>query len=309
MNRRILRNYDLNLLVLFDALMEELHVSRAAEKVFLSQSAMSHALNRLRTLLDDNILVKTEYGMAPTPVASKLRDPIRDTLNRIEQALLETKVFDPTASQAEFVITCTEYFECLFYPTLMTQMEESSPNISVILDILGHELPMERLSTGEIHFVLGNNQMVNPSKGLVSTPWVKDTLVCIARKGNKKIGDKLTLEEFTEIPQLYYIMFDTPGSFTFADLWVQKNSYEVNYKSGTSVYLTAARTISRTDYIMTLPRKLAQVLVTYEDLKILELPGKVPQFQLDLIWHKIYEDDPAHKWMRERLLELAKMRV
>ena len=88
-------------------------------------------------------------------------------------------------------------------------------------------------------------------------------------------------------------------------LWVQENNCEVNYKSGTSAYLTAARTVATTNYIMTPPLNLAKNLLNYEELKIIPLPGKVPEIQLDLIWHSRFENEPTHKWMREKLVALV----
>ncbi|MCF8070360.1 MAG: LysR family transcriptional regulator [Desulfobacterales bacterium] len=309
MNLKNLRNYDLNLLVLFEVLMKEKSVSKAAEKVFLSQSAMSHALKRLRNLLNDKILIKTDYGMIPTPLASKLIDPISDALDHIKQTIQEIGVFDPATSNEEFVITCTEYFESLFFPYLMKQFQDNCPNISVIPDIFGQTMPVELLTKGQVDFVVGIHYLPAPPKGLKSIPWIKDSLVCIVRRDNAIVGDRLTIKQFSEVPQLYYILFEAPYTFTFADLWVQENNCEVYYKSGASVYLTAARTITNTNYIMALPRKIAEMLLKYEDLRIVELPGKIPEIQLDLFWHKMYENEPAHQWMKEQLINLPDLDI
>ena len=150
-----LRNFDLNLLVCFDALMSERNVSKAAEKVFLSQSGMSHALSRLRTLLDDPILMRTEQGMMPTPRALEMEVPVREMLNRINRTLYTQKPFDPLTSDRTFVLYCTEYFECLVMPKLMAHLEKVAPHCSIVAEILTYELPESKLTSGDVDFVIG----------------------------------------------------------------------------------------------------------------------------------------------------------
>ncbi len=150
-----LRNFDLNLLVCFDALMSERNVSKAAEKVFLSQSGMSHALNRLRALLDDPILMRTEQGMMPTPRALEMEMPVREMLNRINRTLYTQKPFDPITTDRRFVLYCTEYFECVVLPKLMAHLEKVAPHCSIVAEILTYELPESKLTSGDVDFIIG----------------------------------------------------------------------------------------------------------------------------------------------------------
>ena len=299
-----LRNFDLNLLVCFDALMSERNVSKAAEKVFLSQSGMSHALSRLRTLLDDPILMRTEQGMMPTPRALEMEVPVREMLNRINRTLYTQKTFDPLTSDRKFVLYCTEYFECLVMPKLMARLEEVAPHCSIVAEILTHELPESKLTSGEVDFVIGVEGLMDIPKNLKSRSWIQDSLVCVVRKENKKIGQFVSLEQLTETPHILISILGSPFRFGILDNWLEKHNVLRKYSVSTAAFLPAALILAETDYIMTLTRRMATKLSEIMPLRLVELPNNPPDFQLNLIWHPLYEKDSAHIWFKEQLLSL-----
>ncbi|WP_315979882.1 LysR family transcriptional regulator [Aliamphritea spongicola] len=122
-----LRQFDLNLLIIFEALISECHVSRAAEKVFLSQSAMSHALNRLREYCDDPLLVRTANGLQATPRALEMLPEVRRALQLIDRTLAKPEPFDAERSNRVFTIACTDYFEAVIFPGLFAQLQQTAP--------------------------------------------------------------------------------------------------------------------------------------------------------------------------------------
>ena len=299
-----LRNFDLNLLVCFDALMSELNVSKAAEKVFLSQSGMSHALNRLRVLLDDPILMRTEHGMTPTPRAIEMEVPVREMLNRINRTLYTQKPFDPLTSDRTFVLYCTEYFECLVMPELMAHLEKVAPHCNIVAEILTHELPESKLTSGDVDFVIGVEGLMDIPKTLMSRNWIQDSLVCLVRKKNKKIGQAISLKQFAETPHILLSILGSPFKFAFLDKWLKKQNVQRKYSVTTAAFLPAALILAETDYIMSLPRRMAAKLAEIMALRLVELPNNPPNFQLNLIWHPLYEKDSAHIWFKEQLLSL-----
>jgi DNA-binding transcriptional LysR family regulator len=299
-----LRNFDLNLLVCFDALMSERNVSRAAEKMFLSQSGMSHALSRLRTLLDDPILMRTEQGMMPTPRAIEMELPVREMLNRINRTLYTQKPFDPMTTDRRFVLYCTEYFECVVMPKLMAHLEKVAPHCSIVAEILTYELPESKLTSGDVDFVIGVESLMDIPKNMSSQNWIKDSLVCLVRKENKKIGNRISLEQFAEIPHILLSILGTPFRFAFLNEWLKKQNIQRKYNVTTAAFLPAALILAETDYIMTLPRRMATKLAEIMALRLVELPDNPPNFQLNLIWHPLYEKNPAHIWFKEQLLSM-----
>jgi DNA-binding transcriptional LysR family regulator len=299
-----LRNFDLNLLVCFDALMSERNVSRAAEKMFLSQSGMSHALSRLRTLLDDPILMRTEQGMMPTPRAIEMELPVREMLNQINRTLYTQKPFDPMTTDRRFVLYCTEYFECVVMPKLMAHLEKVAPHCSIVAEILTYELPESKLTSGDVDFVIGVESLMDIPKNMLSQNWIKDSLVCLVRKENKKIGNRISLEQFAETPHILLSILGTPFRFAFLNEWLKKQNIQRKYNVTTAAFLPAALILAETDYIMTLPRRMATKLAEIMPLRLVELPDNPPNFQLNLIWHPLYEKNPAHIWFKEQLLSL-----
>ncbi len=299
-----LRNFDLNLLVFFDALMSERNVSKAAEKVFLSQSGMSHALNRLRTLLDDPILMRTEQGMMPTPRALELEVTVRETLKQIQSTLYKQKPFDPATSSRKFVIYCTEYFECVVMPKLMAHLEQIAPHCSIAAEILTFELPESKLTSGDVDFVVGVEGLMDIPKNLLSRTWIQDSLACLVRTENKKIGQSISLKQFAETPHILLSILGTPFKFAFLDNWLKKQKIMRKYSVTTAAFLPAALILAETDYVMTLPRRMAAKLAEIMALRLVELPNNPPNFQLNLIWHPLYEKDSAHMWFKEQLLAI-----
>ncbi|MBW2605050.1 MAG: LysR family transcriptional regulator [Deltaproteobacteria bacterium] len=299
-----LRNFDLNLLVCFDALMSERNVSKAAEKVFLSQSGMSHALNRLRTLLDDPILMRTEQGMMPTPRALEIEVPIREMLNRINRTLYTQKSFDPLTSGKTFVVYSPEYFECLILPKLMAHLEKVAPHCSIKAEILTHEIPESKLTNGDVDFIIGVESLMDIPKNLRSRSLIRDSLVCIVREKNKKIGPSMSMEQFTETPHILFSVMGTPFKMAFLDKWLENQNIRRKFSVTSAAFLPAALILAETDYIMTLPRRIATKLTEIMALRLVELPINPPNFQLNLIWHPLYEKDPAHIWFKWQLLSL-----
>ena len=148
-------NFDLNLLRVLDALLRERNVSRAAERLSLSQPAVSNALNRLRELLDDPLLVRAGRAMQPTPRALALEAPIRHALQQIEHSLIAGEAFDPARSQQRFRIAVTDYVELVCMPALMRRLAEHAPGIQLAIQHLTPTLPVEALDNGEVDLVLG----------------------------------------------------------------------------------------------------------------------------------------------------------
>ncbi len=306
-----LRNFDLNLLVIFDALMTERNVTRAAEKVFLSQPAMSHALNRLRTLLDDKILVKTEKGLMPTPRALAMELPVRESINQIQQSLFFPQPFDPTKSKRRFSILSVEHFEWVILPDLLQTLEKSAPQVSIDVEILGDKIPEEELSSGHTHFAVGIEELYDVPKRLRSQPLIEGSFVVIARKDNRKVSDRVSPKQLAELEQIYYpelvnqINDSSSATISMVFQWFHDNDIKPKFAHRAVTYFPAAKIVAMTDYIMILPRRIATILVASLDLKAIELPEDFTKFNLNLIWHPLYEKAPAHIWLRGQLLELG----
>ena len=177
---QLLRKFDLNLLIIFEALITECHVTRAAKKVYLSQPAVSHALNRMRDELGDPLLVRTEKGMQPTPRALEMLPAVQQALKLLEATLSPPQPFDPATSTRRFVIATTDYFELVHYPELVARIREIAPNVSLEIELIDDQVLQTGLENREVDLVVGLESFHDIPKRLVTEPWVSDELVCLA---------------------------------------------------------------------------------------------------------------------------------
>jgi len=230
--------------------------------------------------------------------------PVREMLKRINRTLYNQKYFDPLTSDRRFVLYCTEYFECLVLPKLMAHLEKIAPHCSIAAEILTYELPESKLTSGHVDFVIGVESLMDIPKNLKSRSCIKDSLVCLVRKENKKIGQSISLEQFAETPHILLSILGSPFRFGILGKWLNKQNIQRKYSVTTAAYLPAALILAETDYILTLPRHMAKKLIKIMALRLVELPNNPPDFQLNLIWHPLYEKDPAHIWFKWQLLSL-----
>lgn len=301
---KALQAVDLNLLVFFDALMIERSVSKAADKVHLSQSAMSHALNRLRDLLDDPIMVNTHKGMLPTAKALAMELPIRESLTKIQQNIYAQEEFSPATDHANFIIYGPEYFETAYLPTLFAYLQKKAPNVKIMAGVLT-TIDEDLLTNGDVDFIVGIDGIHTVPKRLRSQPWLKDELTCIVSKNNEAIGGHITIQDFRKAKHIYHSTLGTPFTKTILDKWLKQHKIKRQIAVEVPGYLGAMMITETTDFVLTLPLLLAQKLIKRMDLRIVKPPENFPKYRLNLIWHPLYENEPAQKWFRGKLLDLA----
>ena len=300
-----IQNFDLNLLVIFDALMTKRNVTKAAESVYLSQSAMSHALNRLRVLLDDPVLVRTETGMKPTPRALALELPIREVLAKIQFNLYAPEPFDPLTSKKTFVVYSTEYFESVYLPPLVARLEKQAPGVKVTIGILTQEIPESELANGDVDLLVAVDRVSEIPKRMQSELWEKDTLSCLVRKQNPEVGSRISLKQFIKTQHIYHMTLGTTFSYSLLDQWLQNKGLQRQFAVATTGYLSAAMITAETNYLLTVPSRLAQKLVKTMNLRLVEPPKNFPEYRLNLIWHPLYERDPTRLWFHNQLTDLV----
>ncbi|XQU08465.1 LysR family transcriptional regulator [Halomonas sp. LY9] len=167
---RSLRHFDLNLLLVFEMLMRERHVTRAAEKLHLSQPALSHALKRLRDALDDPLLVRTEHGLQPTPRALQLLPIVQQALAALQAGLTPPATFDPATSTRRFTLATTDYFEEVMYPAFLSQLLGYAPGISFSIELITPEVLSEALEQRQVDMVVGLDSQSSLPSGVVQTP-------------------------------------------------------------------------------------------------------------------------------------------
>ncbi len=296
-----LRNFDLNLLIAFDLLMEERNVSRAAERMFVSQSAMSHILQRLRQQLDDPVLVKTPRGMKPTARAKALTEPVRTVLREIEGLIRPADEFDPGTSQRRFVIAATDYMDFLVVPPLVERIARHAPNIDIHIKRTDVRFPENELENGDLDVVLGFDVMLKPAGYLKRDILFTDRMTCLSNNDYAPAeGGTLSLEEYIAMKHL--LISRTGTRIGMVDEWLAAQGLERRIALIVPHFLSAPFIVAKTDMLLSLPLRIAEQFVRLAPLKILPVPIDLPDYDLVMVWHPLREKDPAHRWLREQIL-------
>lgn len=294
-------NFDLNLLRVLDALLREQNVSRAAERLALSQPAVSNALNRLRVLLDDPLLVRVGRSMQPTPRALALETPIRNALQQIEQSLSADQAFDPASSSQHFRIAVTDYVELICMPRLVEQLSRQAPGIRIDIRHLSPSLPAEALDKGELDLVLGRFEDI-PAR-FSRRHWMSETLTLAVRTGHPLLAQGLDLERFLELRHLWVHGGQTRG---MVDQWLAEQGLGRDILYTTPNYLQAAHIVASSELAAVLPSQLARYFAALLPLQLLDLPFALGPFHLEIVSLAQRQRDAALQWLIAQIALLAR---
>ncbi|HEX9461683.1 MAG TPA: LysR family transcriptional regulator [Alphaproteobacteria bacterium] len=292
--------FDLNLLIVFDAVMQERSVTRAGSRIGLSQPAMSHALNRLRYMLKDELFVRTPDGMVPTPRAETLAGPLRSALSEMQLAL-EPVAFDPAASDRRFTLVLNNYAAVVLAAPLVAAVSAAAPGVRLDLRPSGTLDIAERLDRGDLDLALGS--MDNPAERFATETLLEDPYVMVMRRGHPASRRKLSPAAFAELPHLE--ISSTREDIGFIDRWLAGHG-KTRRITLRVPYLSAAPILVQSDLVVTLARRIAQEFVRNHPLQICEPPYESPQLHTSMLWHRRLDRHPAHRWLRDVVVSVTK---
>ncbi len=307
-------NPDLNLLRIFDLLFEERSVSRAAQRLNLTQSAVSHALKRLREVIGDPLFTRGANGLSPTARAEELAPQLREILVRIRTALTPP-AFAPGASQRTFTIATGSYICRLVVPHLIVMMRASAPGIRLRIVNIDQAL-LDELDQGTVDVAVGSFGDV-PARIRVQ-PLFRDMLVWVSSRHHPLANAQPDGRTLAAEPSLS-IMPDYPFRPLRSDGAGERmtrrtiignigESPEGNYGDVPArVYDvdTATAVVGRTDLFAILPRRLAAVRAKEEGLHLYDTPTAAPDIELALLWHSRFSEDPGLTWLRSLIVNAS----
>ncbi len=292
--------FDLNLLIVFDAVMQERSVTRAGSRIGLSQPAMSHALNRLRYMLKDELFVRAPDGMVPTPRAEMLAQPLRNALSEMQIAL-EPAAFDPGKSDRRFSVGVNNYAAVVLASPLVAAVSAAAPAVQLDLQPSGTLDIADHLDRGELALTLGS--MVIPGERFAVLPLLEDPFVMVMRRGHPASQRKLSIAAFTSMPHL--AISSTREDAGFVDRWLAERGVARRI-AHEAPYLSAATILAQSDMVATLSRRVAQELVRNHPLQICDPPYDSPRVRTVMLWHRRLDREPAHRWLRDVILSVSK---
>ncbi|MBD2252107.1 LysR family transcriptional regulator [Nostoc parmelioides] len=296
-----LAGIDLNLLVVFDALMTEQNVTRAALRLGLSQPATSNALARLRNLMEDELFVRKTTGLSPTPKAITLAQQLRPALQQIQSALLEPPYFEPATSDRVFAIGMSDYVEFILLPRLVETVQVIAPNISWQIRSGERQKLLTLLDKGEVDLVCG----IFPEKNsLHQEQFLFDEVYCcLCRQAHPRIGSSLSIEDYlAESHLLVSIQEDRVGR---VDTLLAQKNLQRHIAVSIPHFLIAPFILAQSNLLATLPQRVALTFTQSQSLKLLPVPLSMEGFSVFMRWHQSTDNIPADEWLRALITQVS----
>lgn len=294
-----LRNLDLNLLLVFDAVLRERSVVRAADSLAISQPAVSHALNRLRHALKDKLFIRTPAGMSPTPRAEQLALPVRKALNELQLAV-EGDTFDPSTADRRFTIAVNNYAAVVAVGPILAAVRAQAPSVRLSLVPSGTLNLADRLDRGELDLALSGR--VIDGERFASQQLIEDRFVAVLRSGHPALRKRLTAGVLAELGHLGISSSGENLEFVDAFLKARKNA---RFVASDVPYLSAGAVLVQSNLVAILGRKLALEFRRAYPIEIRELPFEAPVLHSVMNWHRRFDDVPAHRWLRSTIIGAA----
>ena len=293
---------DLNLLVALDALLAERNITRASERVHLSQSAMSGALARLRDYFHDELLVPVGRRMVPTPLAETLAGPVREILLKVETAVQARPGFDPGTSDRHFKLLMSDYVATVLMPPALPRIQRLAPEVT--LELLPYsESQWETLERGEVDFLIMPTQYLR--SGHPSEVLFEDGYTCIAWSENELVGDALPLEQYLALGHVA-VRFGQQRVPAYDEWFFNRYGHARRIEVVTNSFSSIPQLVVGTTRIATVHRRLARFYARYLPLKLVAPPVAMPPLSEAIVWHAYREADPGSIWLRHLLKEAAR---
>ncbi len=296
-------NLDLNQLRVLIALDDERNITRAAGKLYVSQSAVSHSLAKLRERFNDPLFVRTSQGMVPTDFVNKMLPILRQGFSTIERSVQTQKAFDPALDSHTFYIGACDYFEFIAMPELASKMSELAPNIRISVDINSEHVKMERVESGRLDLYVGIDDIQQVPANFNRHHWVSDPHVALVPEW-RDIPEQLTLNQFAAEPQVHLPI--SRNGMDLIDNWLLEHRLHRNIQMIAQSYTVGGMICARSGLLFCAPSKVARELVDMLPLKIVQLPEDAPELSLSILSHKLYDQLETIQWMLQQILVIGR---
>ena len=294
-----LSHIDLNLLAVLDAIYTEGGVTRASEKLNLTQPAISHALGRLRQAFDDPLFVRQGRTLTPTPLTRQLIEPLRRSLRAVADTLQAARRFDPATSEARFTIGLRDPAEMLVLPQLMRAIAKSAPRIDLTVVQVRRRNVEAALAAGTLDFAIDVPLVL--SESVRRQRIAADRLVVVARRRHPAVRRGLSLA--TYLRQEHVMVTSRRQGPGLEDLALSRSGERRRIRLRCRNYAAACRVVAGTDLVLTMAERYAGVLNAEFGNRIVPFPVRTPTLDACLYWHETADSDPANRWLRGLLLK------
>lgn len=294
-----LRDIDLNLFIVFRHMLATGRVSETAKTLGLTQPAVSNALARLRRVLDDDLFVRTSRGMAPTPLALQLAEPVGVALDALHGALNHDIGFDPATSRHAFTIAMSDIGEIYFLPDLMESLAVEAPGVTIstvrnATADLRHELE-------EGHVDLAVGLLPDLQAGFFQRHLFRQRYVCLFRRGHALDREDMAVEHYMDAD---HVLVSSPGTgHGRIDQMLERHGVRRRIHLRVPHFVAVGHILHATNLVATVPETLARRSVEPFGLAWRPLPVPLPEIDIGMFWHTLYHRDAANRWLRDLLFQ------
>lgn len=303
MNPLNLRSIDLNLLTVFDAIEHTRNLSRAAERIGMSQPGISQALARLRLTFDDPLFVRAAGAMQPTPRARQIAGPIRAMLDAVTGILTPASGFDFAGSARRFAFAAHDYGACLIVPQLCQKLDEIGAGITLKLPSVAGTRAEEQMRSGKLDLMLSFHPVADPA--FHSEPVARDTLSALAREGHPLLRDDMSIDRYCALRHVVIAWPSGKGVRPGEATLFERGLRRVEFVEVASP-LTVPAILAATDAVATLPTRLCRHFSDRYGLRVWSLPIFREVAPIYLVWHRSRDEDPGHTWLRVLIADLCR---
>lgn len=289
---------DLNLFTVFEAIYTEGSVTRASQKLNLTQPAISHALGRLRQMFGDPLFVRQGHAMVSTPLARNLIEPVRRALRGLEVTLNGLHEFDPASMPKHFNIALRDVLEATILPPLMRRVRENAPLVDIAASHVDRRELESELAAGTLDGAI--DVLLPLANDIMRTRIYQDSTVVVVRQGHPEIDGALDID--TYLKQDHILASSRRRGPGLEDFELSRFGLERRLRLRCQHYFAACRVVSQTDMILTMPGRYAHIANQQFGNQILPFPLEVPAFDVFLYWHANVDNDPANRWFREQVM-------
>ncbi len=291
------KGLDLNLLVALDTLLAERSVTRAAERLHLTQSAVSNALARLRATLGDDLLVASGRRLVLTPFAAQLRAEVRNILMHIDATLLARPEFRPESSQRHFRIACSDFVAEAVLADVVRELARAAPRVSLDLLSMVSDATHQQLQSGDIDLVVAPDYYCragNLQLAILSEPWT-----CVAWTRNRSVGATISAEQYARAE---HVVLQPLGQVALDEHLLGQRGIQRRAMVTVPVFNWMLRLLPGTERIATLPRRFAARHARALQLKLVRPLFELPPLTESMQWHRSRDRDPALAWLRQLIV-------
>ena len=296
------KNLDLNLLVALDTLIRVRNVSRAADEMFITQSAMSNALGRLRDYFDDPLLIQVGRTMELSPLAASLEPSLRDIIVRIEAAIVSTPSFVPSDATRTISLIVSDYTLTTIMPTFLQLVATQAPRLRIEFKPQ-QNLPHLLLERGEADLLIAPTVFSSPNHP--SEVLFQDPICCVVAADGPFQGARVTEQEFLSAGHI--VMQPPNGGESFAQRICDELDLQIRVEVETYSFSSLPFLVRHSSRIALVQRSLARSLLDVGGIRIMEPPVAMPALEQAMQWHSYRTRDPALSWIRHQLRDAANL--